>query len=146
MSRFTIVFATLFMLSWGGTQLLNAACPGSHDCSCHVQCPRCQSYCKLEVEKELEKKHCWKVECETICIPPVRFPWQRGCPAKCAKTRTVRVLKKHEYECDVCSYQWTAVEMPCCEEKIEHEGESKPPAPIPADSLQPTPPKPTAAT
>jgi len=23
-------------------------------------------------------KHCWKVECNEICVPAVRFPWERG--------------------------------------------------------------------
>ncbi len=49
---------------------------------CRVTCPRCQTCCQLNVEEVKESKHCWKVECEEICVPRIVFPWQnlhRGC-------------------------------------------------------------------
>ncbi|MAR10684.1 MAG: hypothetical protein CL681_11995 [Blastopirellula sp.] len=93
----------------------------SHCSSCN-HCPRCKTRCRAEVTTEDVKKHCFEVECKTICIPKVTFPWQlhklhgKNCckdgavcppPAKCAKTRTVRVLVKYEYTCPKCKYTWT---------------------------------------
>lgn len=124
-----------------------AQCHGNARCGCHVQCPQCRSYCKLEIDKDKEEKSCWTVECETICIPPVTFPWQCT-PKKCAKTKTIRILKKHKYECDVCSYTWTLVEPPCaqhgqpCAESPEDGAPEKEPSAVPPASE--TPPSPEA--
>ncbi len=90
-----------------------AECGGAAGCHCHVQCPQCQAYCKVSVEKEKVKHYCWEVECETICIPRVHFPWECACPPKCARVKTVRVLKKEEYECEECKYKWTPVTTGC---------------------------------
>ncbi len=62
--------------------------------------------CRLYVETLKVKKHCFNIECKDICIPPVRFPWQKCCELKCGKIKTVRVLKKHEYTCEKCGYKW----------------------------------------
>ena len=47
----------------------------------------CGSYlliCKGDAKLEPVKKTCWDVECKPICIPPVRFPWQKnGCGDGC---------------------------------------------------------------
>ena len=68
------------------------------------------------------EKHCWNVECEEVCIPAIRWPWQcRGwgeharCDAEacadgcstiaCGKVRVVRRLKKETYEEDACVYE-----------------------------------------
>lgn len=72
-----------------------------------VACPQCEcEVCCLEVENTKVKKTCFKVEQKTICIPPVRFPWN-SCPPTTARTKTVNVLKKDSYECPKCTYQWT---------------------------------------
>jgi hypothetical protein len=82
-----------------------------------VHCPRCHEPCYATVTKGTETKHCWNVEYKTICIPKVTFPWEvhgkgkaggKDCavPAKCGRTKTVRVLVKEEYECSVCKYSW----------------------------------------
>ena len=46
-----------------------------------VTCPRCSNLCDLSVTKDEVTKHCYGVECKTICIPCVVFPWQKrqGC-------------------------------------------------------------------
>jgi len=97
-------------------------------CDDQACCPKC----KFSVSKEAVKKHCYGVECKTICIPRITFPWQTarskacdegcdqgcddGCNGSChrclapqngAKLKTVHVLKKFEYTCEQCKYQWT---------------------------------------
>lgn len=84
----------------------NGACGNSNYCS-----QGCKS-CRLYVETLKVKKHCYNIECKEICIPPVRFPWQKCCELKCGKIKTVRVLKKHNYTCDKCGYKWV-VECNC---------------------------------
>ena len=84
----------------------NGACGNSNYCS-----QGCKS-CRLHVETLKVKKHCYSIECKDICIPPVRFPWQKCCTLKCGKIKTVRVLKKHNYTCEKCGYKWT-VECNC---------------------------------
>ena len=86
-------------------------------CCKKVVCPKC--HCVLEIEEDKEEKHCYKVECEEICIPEVRFPWhmlgRKKCcgmakcsgPPRCARVKTIRVLKKEEYECKKCKCKWT---------------------------------------
>ena len=92
--------------------------------ACHVKCPNCEHVCNVTISLEKVKHHCYMVECKKICIPPITFPWQigcdtgcncpnKGCPesAKDAKIKTVRVLKKFEFECERCKYKWT----PACD-------------------------------
>ena len=46
------------------------------------------------------KKQCFIVECKPICIPAIRFPWEKCCTEiQCGEMKYVNVLKKHEYEC-----------------------------------------------
>ena len=88
-----------------------------------VKCPQCCHDCVFSAEKSKKTDSCYEVECKPICIPRVVFPWQKGC-CSCgkdggkdgccavhngAKKRSVRVLKKYEYECSHCKYQWTPV-------------------------------------
>jgi hypothetical protein len=78
-----------------------------------IVCPQCHHHCQLEVETVKEKKSCFDVECEAICIPHVKLPWEDCCePPKCARTRLVHVLVEKDYECERCHYKWTPV---CCE-------------------------------
>jgi hypothetical protein len=97
------------------TSLILAALVVNAGDSCQeVRCPSCDHVCKLSVEKTQQKKHCWEVECQPICIPRVTFPWQKCCRTpKCAKLKYVRSLKKVEYECSVCKYEWTAEPVTC---------------------------------
>lgn len=89
-------------------------------------CPKCN----LEIKKEAFKKHFYRVECKTICIPRVTCPWEKPpqnvcdgscdsgdcqCPVPCkgARTRKVKVLRKYEYECEKCKYKWTPTCLTC---------------------------------
>lgn len=79
-----------------------------------ICCPKCHhAVCCPEAVTEKEKKHCWDVECKEICIPAITFPWQKcdGSP-RCGKVITVRVLKKHEYECEKCGTKWNIESCP----------------------------------
>jgi len=60
-------------------------CKRSRECT---QCPSCQGdICKLELDKSKITKTRFKTEQESVCIPPVRLPWQKGCPPGKSKTR-----------------------------------------------------------
>jgi hypothetical protein len=83
-------------------------------CSC---CPKCGEACYPTVSVGKEKRHCWEVDTKTICIPRVRFPWEKDCgdkgccktecaQPKCGRTKCVNVLLKRTYECDICKYRW----------------------------------------
>lgn len=89
-------------------------------------CPQCNAeICISESETTKVKKSCWKTEQKVICIPKVRFPWQKCDGPLCGKTKTVTLLKKHSYECEACKYKWKLVE---------------PEAPqVPVDQAVPTP-------
>ena len=108
------------------------------ECGCSVQCPQCDHVCKLTCEETKEMKHCWKVECKPICIPRVKFPWEKCCsPPKCAKLKYVRVLKKVECECKSCGYKWEAHCVGGCSKKSCDAGGGKLDAeapPVPDDS------------
>jgi hypothetical protein len=115
---------------------------GCQDCraSCGHRCPACpkcsHKICTSCVEKTKEEHHCFNVECKEICVPKITLPcWTDAipffkckdkscgcgdnCPTKeccdaprCGYVKVVKVLKKHEYECDSCGYKWTISE-PC---------------------------------
>ncbi|MFG0266021.1 MAG: hypothetical protein ACF8AM_12865, partial [Rhodopirellula sp. JB055] len=76
-------------------------------------CCFCQAgRCVVEVEKEEVDVTCFDVECETICIPPLRFPWECGPLKKCGKVRTVKKLVTDKKKKTVCTYDWSAIA--CC--------------------------------
>ncbi|HAH44944.1 hypothetical protein [Gimesia sp.] len=114
MKYFGIVLLTVTVCFSGGTRIsaesgtptcdkANGACGSCNSCnSCSHGCKSC----RLHVETLKVKKHCFNIECKEVCIPPVRFPWQKCCELKCGKIKTVRVLKKHEYTCEKCGYKW----------------------------------------
>jgi len=115
-----LLIAAFTLWHCSGDQPVQAAtCDSTSHGSC---CP----HCLLTIDKKKIKKHCYDVQCKKICIPRISFPWQKGCengcdlPCSCcptppngAKTRTVRVLKKFEYECERCQYKWTPVCASC---------------------------------
>ena len=93
-------------------------------CDCPGGAPDCCPKCNLEIKKEAVKKHFYRVECKTICIPRVTCPWEKPsqksctgscdsgdcqCPVPCkgARIRKVKVMRKYEYECEKCKYKWT---------------------------------------
>lgn len=76
-------------------------------------CCFCQAgRCVVEVEKEEVDVTCFDVECETICIPPLRFPWECGPLKKCGKVRTIKKLITDKKKETVCTYDWSAIA--CC--------------------------------
>ncbi|HEX5105394.1 MAG TPA: hypothetical protein VFV87_16360 [Pirellulaceae bacterium] len=79
-------------------------------------CPHCGHHqpCPAVPVTIKEKKHCWQVECKNFCIPPIKWPWDHCCEPGCGKVKTVKVLKKIEYECARCGYEWEAPSV-CCE-------------------------------
>ena len=83
-------------------------------------CPQCNQPCKCKLceptpTTEKDKKHCWCIETKDVCIPHIRWPWQPCCePPKCGRVRTVKVLKKVEYECEKCGYKWEIKCAGCC--------------------------------
>lgn len=82
-----------------------------HHSGCHqIECPRC--HCKVSVDEVTEKKTCFEVTCEPICIPRVHFPWEKCCQPKCARIKYVHVAKKESYECKRYKYKFEPV---CCE-------------------------------
>jgi hypothetical protein len=104
----------------GDGPFVKSHCGGGH----FVHCPKCHHACEFSIEPEKVTKDCYEVECKTICIPCVVFPWQKshcdhgkggkhgkgGCFAhNGAKSKCVRVLKKYEYECERCKCKWTPV-------------------------------------
>jgi hypothetical protein len=70
---------------------------GKSNCGCNVHCPRCSAPCEMAVTKDKVEKSCWKVECKTICIPRITFPWQScggckgsACDGKCDNSHCVQ--------------------------------------------------------
>ncbi len=89
-----------------------------------IMCPNCHHLCKLEVEQVKEERVCYDVECEAVCLPRVKLPWEDPCtPPKCAKTRLVHVLVEKDYECEKCHYKWTPVGCEECQPNEEASSE-----------------------
>ena len=118
-----------------------------NNCGC-VQCPSCEDQiCRLELDQSKVKKTCFKVEQKPICIPPVRFPWQRDCPPGISKTKLVKVLSKHTYECPNCTYKWVLQE--CEPPQVPSTTPLRTPSTLPTPAPVPVPvpvPVPAAAT
>ncbi len=112
----------------------------AHNGPCGTNCPRCHKYCQLEIVPTTVEKSCWEIECEEICIPAIRFPWEKCCEPKCGTVITVKKLKKVTYECPSCECVWTPVCNTCgncCGAPAP--GEIAPPplgAPVPPVPLQ----------
>ena len=115
-----------------------------------ANCPHCGEVCYPTVSRDKKTKHCWKVESKTICIPKVRFPWEKKCNEKsccekecalpkCGRKKCVKVLMKHEYECTVCKYSWNPA--PCGCEQGKDGGDFAPPPPASNRDIPPTPPE-----
>lgn len=109
-----------------GQSTCDSCCPQVETCGCGVvgcrggclgkrvrgceRCPSCNAeVCISESKMEKEKRSCWKTEQKIICIPKVRFPWQKCDGPQCGKTKTITLLKKHSYECEVCKHTWKIV-------------------------------------
>jgi len=145
MKYFGIVLLAITVTGIGMQQNIansQTPCCDKSKAACGTSCCESQGCktCRLHVETLKVKKHCFHVECKEICIPPVRFPWQKCCELKCGKIKTVRVLKKNEYTCEKCGYKWT-VECQCgsCSSGNCVTGVQKAaPSPSPAPASAPT--------
>jgi len=100
---------------------------GVGPCCCFCSEGRCQ----VKVEREEVETKKFTCECETVCIPPVRFPWESGPSKKCGKVRKIKKLGTTKGKETVCTYEWSAVQCcPSCARKIRgrrgcaHEGSS----------------------
>ena len=71
----------------------------------------CVCFCRPGARQETVTKECFEVECEYICIPGIRFPWQNCCePPSCGKVRRVRRLTSREYECGTRTvWEWEVI-------------------------------------
>lgn len=80
-------------------------------------CPDCgHKICQPEPITTKEKKHCWEIECKDICIPAIKWWWEPCCtPPKCGQVKTIKVLKKVEYECEKCGYKWKVIDVGDCD-------------------------------
>ncbi|MCA9052851.1 MAG: hypothetical protein KDA75_03395 [Planctomycetaceae bacterium] len=81
-------------------------------CGCEVKWICCPKW-----EKEKIEKSCYDIECEHICVPKVKLPWQDCCTPRCARVICVHRLKKHTYECGekcVLTFEAKAVCTRCC--------------------------------
>lgn len=100
-SRLTAALATGLLLVHAAAGLLAAGgiqgrgCP---ECGCAV--------CRSVEALVKEKKHRWEVETRQICIPAVRWPWEKCCEPRCGQVKTIKVLKRVDYECTKCGYKW----------------------------------------
>ena len=75
MNRSIILAASIAM----SICVLSSANPRTADAGCGMgcfSCPDCR--CKLTAEEVEVEKSCFEVECKTICVPKVVFPWQTG--------------------------------------------------------------------
>jgi hypothetical protein len=187
MRAITYSIAAALLLAAASVAQAGDGCDGKAGCGCHVSCPRCSAPCELAVSKDKEEHSCWEVECKTICIPRITFPWQachsckgagacdgkcgsghcmqRGkdglcpdvachLPAKCGRSKNVRVLTKHTYECSVCKYKWEPADGKCYGDKCygdkdawkDGSTDKAPEAePVPADQAPVPPPPPVSA-
>ncbi len=125
MNRYTIILFALFcgIIIAGNPQFLRAddrpASANHSDCigNCppYSSCPQCKVTCKGSVEKDTITRHYWDVECDYVCIPPVKFPWTKCCELPCPKIRKIHVMKRRDYKIDICKFHWKLKKIwPCC--------------------------------
>jgi hypothetical protein len=103
----------------------SAAAGGKGDC-CHCQsCPATKKICRWVPEKKTVEVEKWDCECETICIPGCSEHCGKSCTVDCdgkkhvkhhwaptcAKTRTIKKLKKIKEEKEVCGWKWVVEEV-----------------------------------
>ncbi|MCC9642113.1 hypothetical protein LOC71_07495 [Rhodopirellula sp. JC740] len=101
-------FALLGLVALTASALFSSTASAFGPACCFCQAGRCV----VEVEKEEVDVKCFDVECETICIPPLRFPWECGPLKKCGKVRTIKKLVTDKKKKTVCTYDWSAIT--CC--------------------------------
>lgn len=137
-----------------------------NSCCDKIICPKPCGYCVPEYKCVDIKKTCFKVECKTICIPAITFPWERrinGCcsdccdkagadgrntcgPTKCGKVISVRSIKKSSMVVGkqlVCNWKHIKCHAcsnePCDAQQSAPAADGIPPVPAGLDSVPPPP-------
>ncbi len=79
-------------------------------------CPLPDKTCVLSSEPTEVKKSCYRVECRDVCIPSIRFPWQKCVDSpRCGKVIRVKVLVDDSRSCPDCKHDWNIVPIcGCC--------------------------------
>ena len=110
-----VALATTWPPALAAVHAASALGHARHGHNCHADsCPRC--HCKVSIEEVKEKKTCFDVTCEPICIPKIHFPWEKCCEPKCARIKFVHVAKKVTYECKKCKLKFEPVCIEPCDE------------------------------
>lgn len=60
----------------GGVARDSCCCAVCSDCRCCGSC--CREICCPKTEVVTEEKSCWNVNCEKVCVPAIRLPWEPG--------------------------------------------------------------------
>ncbi|VAX40633.1 hypothetical protein MNBD_PLANCTO02-1404 [hydrothermal vent metagenome] len=119
------------------------------DGSCAEQpCTECESEktCLPESVTQKVKKSCYRIEYKEICIPKVRFPWEKYCEPKCGKVITVKILKKKKYTRKKQATKWNIFSIAkgnCTDNSctsVSHKHHVITPQPADSAYLSPTPP------
>lgn len=116
-----------------------------HGCPCYPEC-----------KTEPNEKTCNTIECDQVCIPAVKFPWESCCCLKPGRTRTIHKLGSKDYECGTKRvWDWSIKKKDngsngaagCCDGTCEAScgAAPLPDQPAPADVEQPEAPTPAAA-
>ncbi len=107
----TVVWSVLLATAvWTGTR--SAQAEGGNTCCCFCG----KKVCVLEVSKAKEDVTCFDVEAKEICIPGIRFPWDKCGTRRCGSVRKICVLKEEKGEKTVCKYDWSikTICTTCC--------------------------------
>ena len=76
-----------------------------------AQCKTCKScgkeICYPEHKTKKVKVKYYDIECVRICVPGIRWPWQK-CKPGCGKVRVVKRLVIKEKEVEKCVCEWKA--------------------------------------
>jgi len=127
----TIYAATAIVFAFA-----NSALAGEFGCPC---CQSCGGACALTARQVEEDEACYDVECKEVCIPAVRFPWERCRTPKCGRVRLVAKLKEDKTKKTTCKYEWVLTCTRCGQPAaIEKKDSGK----KPADGTSPVPPMP----
>jgi hypothetical protein len=133
------IYATTAIMSF----FANTALAGEFGCPC---CQSCGGACALKVEQIEEDEICYDVECEEVCIPAVRFPWESCRTPKCGRVRVVAKLREDKTKKTRCKYEWVLTCTRCGRAASAPNDENKTsPKKKPADGTPPMPPMPKMA-
>jgi len=109
----------LLAICGGTTASAQDACLETGGCPpcCPPVCEPYKATCHPCWEHETEDDYCWQVEKDYVCIPPVKFPWQKCCELGCPRIRKINTLKIYEFERDFCRFKWNLKKYyPCCDQ------------------------------